>query len=74
MVRAAATMSPASTKDSTTSPMWTSSGRVRRRLHSPSCGGQRSRVVSRHRSDEAWAWESGGIDGYDIKPAEARRA
>ncbi len=37
------------------------------RLH----GGQKVRVVSRAiGSDEAWAWESDGIDGYDIKPAE----
>ncbi len=33
--------------------------------------GKKVRVVSRAiGSDEAWAWESDGIDGYDIKPAE----
>ena len=33
--------------------------------------GKKVRVVSRAiGSDEAWAWESNGIDGYDIKPAE----
>ncbi len=33
--------------------------------------GKKVRVVSRaYGSDEAWAWESNGIDGYDIKAAE----
>ena len=33
--------------------------------------GKKVRVVSRAvGSDEAWAWESNGVDGYDIKPAE----
>ena len=33
--------------------------------------GSKVRVVSRAiGSDEAWAWESNGVDGYDIKPAE----
>ena len=33
--------------------------------------GKKVRVVSRAvGSDEAWAWESNGIDGYEIKPAE----
>ncbi|WP_165063055.1 molecular chaperone HtpG [Adlercreutzia sp. ZJ154] len=33
--------------------------------------GKRVRVVSRaFGSDEAWAWESDGIDGYTIEPAE----
>ena len=33
--------------------------------------GKKVRVVSHAiGSDEAWAWESDGIDGYDIKPAE----
>ena len=33
--------------------------------------GKKVRVISRAvGSDEAWAWESNGIDGYDIKPAE----
>ena len=33
--------------------------------------GKKVRVVSRAiGSDEAWAWESDGVDGYDIKPAE----
>lgn len=33
--------------------------------------GGKVRVVSRAiGSDEAWAWESNGVDGYDIKPAE----
>ena len=33
--------------------------------------GKKVRVVSRaYGSDEAWAWESDGIDGYDIKQAE----
>jgi molecular chaperone HtpG len=34
-------------------------------------GGTVRVVVSRAiGSDEAWAWESNGVDGYDIKPAE----
>ncbi len=33
--------------------------------------GSKVRVVSRaYGSDEAWAWESNGVDGYDIKEAE----
>lgn len=33
--------------------------------------GKKVRVVSRaYGSDEAWAWESNGVDGYEIKPAE----
>ena len=33
--------------------------------------GKKVRVVSRAiGSDETWAWESDGVDGYDIKPAE----
>ena len=33
--------------------------------------GKKVRVVSHAiGSDEAWAWESNGVDGYDIKPAE----
>lgn len=33
--------------------------------------GKKVRVVSRsYGSDEAWAWESNGIDGYDIKEAQ----
>ncbi len=33
--------------------------------------GKKVRVVSRaYGSDEAWAWESDGVDGYDIKAAE----
>ena len=33
--------------------------------------GKKVRVISRAvGSDEAWAWESNGVDGYDIKPAE----
>ncbi len=33
--------------------------------------GKKVRVVSRaYGEDEAWAWESDGIDGYDIKQAE----
>ncbi|WP_165252905.1 molecular chaperone HtpG [Adlercreutzia sp. ZJ304] len=33
--------------------------------------GKRVRVVSRaFGSDEAWAWESDGVDGYTIEPAE----
>lgn len=33
--------------------------------------GKRVKVISRaYGSDEAWAWESDGIDGYTIEPAE----
>ncbi|MFR7404830.1 MAG: molecular chaperone HtpG, partial [Coriobacteriaceae bacterium] len=37
----------------------------------PAMVGKKVRVVSRAiGSDETWAWESDGVDGYDIKPAE----